>query len=65
MNNEIDTAMVDDIVRMLDKGFSGGVGHVNIEINEELDEFKNVKTKGCADCSSTPLACSIPTMLEI
>ncbi|MCL2719295.1 MAG: hypothetical protein FWE14_11010 [Lachnospiraceae bacterium] len=60
----IDNTMIDDIVKMLDSGMAGGVGHVNIEVNEESSETKDVQTMGCTDCSRTPLACSIPTMLE-
>jgi hypothetical protein len=61
---EIDNDMIDDIVKMLDSGMAGGVGHVNIEMNETQAEAKNVQTMGCTDCSRTPLACSVPTMLE-
>lgn len=63
-SKEVDNAVIDDIVKMLDGGMAGGVGHVNIEMDEELKEAKNVKTMGCTDCSRTPLACSVPTMLE-
>ncbi|MCL2252903.1 MAG: hypothetical protein FWC09_00520 [Lachnospiraceae bacterium] len=57
-------AMIDDIVNMLDEGFKDGVGHVNVEVNENEREIKNVETLGCTDCAKTPLACSIPTMLN-
>ena len=39
-----------------------GVGHVNVDCDEEVDESKNVQTMGCTDCSRTPLACSVPTL---
>ncbi len=54
--------MIDDIVRMLDSGMANGVGHVNVEVNNETKEPKNVQTMGCTDCSRTPLACSVPTL---
>jgi hypothetical protein len=63
--NEPDHAMIDDIIKMLDGGMAGGVGHVNIEVNEEEQETKNVQTMGCTDCSRAPLACSIPTLLPV
>ena len=56
--------MIDDLIKMLDGGMTKGVGHVNVEYNEDADEAKNVQTMGCADCSSNPMACSIPTLHE-
>ena len=61
---EVNDEMINDIVKMLDGGMAGGIGHVNIEVNEESNEAKNVQTMGCTDCSRAPLACSIPTMLD-
>jgi hypothetical protein len=58
----IDSAMIDDIVKMLDGGMTGGVGHVNVEVNEADKGKKSVETMGCTDCSRTPLACSVPTL---
>ncbi len=55
-------AMIDDIVKMLDNGIANGVGHVNVEVDNESKESKNVQTMGCTDCSRTPLACSVPTL---
>ena len=52
--------MIDDLVKMLDSGMGQGVGHINVDTNE--DESKNVQTMGCTDCSRTPLACSVPTL---
>ena len=62
--NEIDETMIDDIVKMLDGGMAGGIGHVNIEVNETQRDSKNVQPMGCTDCSRAPLACSIPTLLD-
>lgn len=56
--------MVDDLVKMLDSGIQGGVGHVNVDANTEEETSKNVQTMGCTDCSRTPLACSVPTLHE-
>ena len=57
-------AMIDDLVKMLDSGFAGGVGHVNVDYDAVSKEAKNVQTMGCSDCSRTPLACSVPTLHE-
>lgn len=54
--------MIDDLVAMLDADIVKGVGHVNVNTDETIDEDKNVMTMGCSDCSRTPLACSIPTL---
>lgn len=54
--------MVDDLVKMLDSGMAMGVGHVNVDYDEESKQSKNVQTMGCTDCSRTPLACSVPTL---
>ena len=55
-------AMIEDLVKQLDAGFTSGVGHVNVEVNEESEDKKQVQTMGCTDCSRTPLACSVPTL---
>lgn len=54
--------MIDDIIAMLDNGVASGQHHINVKIDEEQENEKNV-TVGCADCSINPMACSIPTML--
>ncbi|MDO4293695.1 MAG: hypothetical protein Q4C65_10770 [Eubacteriales bacterium] len=55
--------MVDELVKMLDAGMSGGVGHVNVACEDKASSSK-VETMGCTDCSRTPLACSVPTLHE-
>lgn len=57
-----DKQMIDDFVKMLDSGMAQGVGHVNVNVDEESDNSKSVQTMGCTDCSRTPLACSVPTL---
>ena len=57
-----ENAMIDDLVKMLDKDMAGGVGHVNVEFDEKSKSPKSVQTMGCTDCSRTPLACSVPTL---
>ena len=57
-----DEKMIDDLVKMLDSGMAMGVGHVNVDYDEESKQSKNVQTMGCTDCSRTPLACSVPTL---
>ena len=59
MNEE---QMIEDLVKQLDTGMANGVGHVNVDVEEEAGEAKNVQTMGCTDCSRTPLACSVPTL---
>ena len=54
--------MIDDLVKMLDSGMENGVGHINVEYNEQASQSKDVQTMGCTDCSRTPLACSVPTL---
>lgn len=63
MNKDQDK-MIEDLIRMLDGGMSNGVGHVNVEYDENAEADKTVQTLGCTDCSSTPMACSIPTLHE-
>ena len=57
-------SMIDDLVAQLDAGFSSAnpVGHVNVNVDNSVDEAKEVQTLGCTDCSRTPLACSVPTL---
>ena len=54
--------MIDDLVKMLDSGMANGVGHVNVDYDQEASQSKSVQTMGCTDCSRTPLACSVPTL---
>ncbi len=55
-------SMIDDLIKMLDAGMSEGVGHVNVNFEEDASVSKSVQTMGCSDCSRTPLACSVPTL---
>ena len=67
INQEVDgmdSKQIDDLVKMLDSGMAGGVGHVNVDVSDEVEGFKNVETMGCTDCSRTPLACSVPTLQD-
>ena len=57
-----DKKMIDDLINMLDSGMTEGVGHINVDYDEEEKQSKNVQTMGCTDCSRTPLACSVPTL---
>ena len=54
--------MIDDLIKMLDSGMAEGVGHVNVDYDQQGEQSKNVQTMGCTDCSRTPLACSVPTL---
>ena len=57
-----DKKMIEDLVKMLDSGMTDGVGHMNVEYDEQATQSKDVQTMGCTDCSRTPLACSVPTL---
>lgn len=59
-----DKQMIDDFIKMMDSGMAQGVGHVNVDVDDNADNSKNVQTMGCTDCSRTPLACSVPTLHE-
>ncbi|MCQ2492667.1 MAG: hypothetical protein MJ087_06465 [Lachnospiraceae bacterium] len=56
--------MIDDLVKMLDSGMANGVGHVNVDVDEQIEGSKSVETMGCTDCSKVPFACSVPTLHE-
>ena len=57
-----ENSMIDDLIKMLDSGMTEGVGHVNVDYDQQGEQSKNVQTMGCTDCSRTPLACSVPTL---
>ncbi|MBD5520155.1 MAG: hypothetical protein HDR03_02865 [Lachnospiraceae bacterium] len=57
-----DKQMIDDFIKMMDSGMAQGVGHVNVDVDAESNNSKEVQTMGCTDCSRTPLACSVPTL---
>ncbi len=56
--------LIDDFIKMMDGGMEKGVGHVNVDYDANAEADKSVQTLGCADCSSNPMACSIPTLHE-
>ena len=58
-----ENAMIEDLIRQLDGGMAKEVGHVNVDVNAQGAD-KIVETMGCADCSSNPLACIVPTLHE-
>lgn len=53
------TTDIEKIVKLIDSKINSGSGHINIDIDNN-SETKIVD--GTADCSSNPMACSIPTM---
>ena len=57
-------SMIDDLVAQLDAGMSKGVGHINVDVDNNAEATKEVHTLGCTDCSRTPLACSVPTLQQ-
>lgn len=58
MNND---KMIDDIIAMLDNSVQNGDGHINVNVEEDVQADKEV-VRGAADCSVNPMACSIPTI---
>ena len=58
-------SMIDDLVAQLDAGMTNGVGHVNVDVDEnQTSDTRQVQTMGCVDCSKNPMACSVPTLHE-
>lgn len=56
---------VDDIVAMLDNMVGNGHGHINVSMDESVnDGEKSTVTLGCTDCAKGDLACSVPTLME-
>jgi len=53
---------IDDLVALLDGSVENGVGHLNVDVDENSNSNRSVDTMGCTDCSRTPLACSVPTL---
>ena len=56
-------SMIEDLIAQLDAGMSKGVGHINVNVDDEADTTEEVQTLGCTD-SRTPLACSVPTLQQ-
>jgi len=62
-NNQMtEDQKIDDLVKLLDGGFSNGTGHINVGQDPAEESMLTVNTMGCTDCSRTPLACSVPTL---
>lgn len=59
-----ENAMIEDLIKQLDKGMADNVGHVNVDVNEMVQGSKSVETMGCTECSNNPMACSVPTLHE-
>ena len=59
-----ENAMIEDLIKQLDKGMAGNVGHINVDVDEKSRDSKNVETMGCTECSKNPFACSVPTLHE-
>jgi len=60
-----DKTKVDDIVSMLDSMVANGHGHINISMDDTIqDGEKSTVTLGCTDCAKGDLACSVPTLME-
>lgn len=59
-----ENAMIEDLIKQLDKGVADNVGHINVDVDENSQGSKNVETMGCTECSKNPFACSVPTLHE-
>ena len=59
-----ENAMIEDLIKQLDKGMAGNIGHINVDVDENSQGSKNVETMGCTECSKVPFACSVPTLHE-
>ena len=59
-----ENAMIEDLIKQLDKGMAGNVGHINVDVDEKSEGSKSVETMGCTECSKNPFACSVPTLHE-
>lgn len=53
--------MIEDIIAMLDGSVKKGDGHINIKVDDSA-EFLKETSRGCADNSLNPTACSVPTI---
>lgn len=55
--------MIADLIAKLDGGMSGGVGHINVDVDEEQKEAVNQET-GCTDISKNKFPGMAPTLLD-
>ncbi|MDE6182277.1 MAG: hypothetical protein K2F59_03635 [Eubacteriales bacterium] len=62
MNN--DSKTIDDIIAMLDGFTSNEGGHMNVTVNDSNIEEKKVDQANSLDCSSSNMACKVPTLFE-
>ena len=58
--------MINDIVAMLDNGVKRGDGHINVKVNNDVEDSngtddKKTVTRGSAECSINPMPCCAPT----
>ncbi len=58
----MDKDVLKDLVAQLDSSMAMGTGHINVFVNEADVAEKEVETMGCADCSTNPMACAVPTV---
>lgn len=55
---------IDDIIAMLDGFTSENGGHMNVFVNNDNLEQKQVETANSLECSSNDMACGVPTLFE-
>lgn len=56
--------IIDDLVKMLDADMTKGIGHINITVDEPLQEYSKTQTNSCPGDSGRPMPCSAPTLME-
>ena len=47
-------SMIEDLIAQLDAGMSKGVGHINVNVDDEADSTKEVQTLGVLEQSVHP-----------
>lgn len=55
--------IIDDIVSMIDQFMASGGGHMNVDVNSDINDItiKQMRQSNCTDCNSKNMACQIPT----
>ena len=59
-----DDNRIDDIISMLDNFVLQNGGHMNIDVNSDDINSKTIDTANSLDCSSSNMACNIPTFFD-
>lgn len=57
-----DDEVIYDIINTLDNCVSSNFGHINLVVNNESIEKKDIKLSNTSSCSLGDTACKIPTL---